>query len=54
MGAQVSLGSEKTAEAFRRTQVELGVNAAVVLALVIGLILVRSTESATNDDNITD
>ena len=54
VGAQVSLGSEKSAEAFRKTQIELGVNAAVVLALVIGLILVRRTESATEDANIAD
>jgi uncharacterized membrane protein (DUF373 family) len=54
VGAQVSLGSEKSSDAFRKTQIELGVNAAVVLALVIGLILVRRTESATDDDNITD
>ena len=54
VGAQVSLGSEKSDEAFRKTQIELGVNAAVVLALVVGLILVRRTESATDDENITD
>jgi uncharacterized membrane protein (DUF373 family) len=47
VGAQVSLGGEGNAAHFRRTQVELGVNAAVVLALVLGLVMVwRSEKSA--------
>jgi uncharacterized membrane protein (DUF373 family) len=47
VGAQVSLGGEGDAAHFRRTQMELGVNAAVVLALVLGLVMVwRSEKSA--------
>lgn len=45
VGAQLSLGgSEGSTGAFRRTEVELGVNAAVVLALVVGLVLVRRSD----------
>ncbi len=44
VGAKVSLETHSTASEFRKTQIELGVNAAVVIALVIGLILVRRTE----------
>jgi uncharacterized membrane protein (DUF373 family) len=44
LGAKASLGAESSPEAFRHTQVELGVNAAVVAALVIGLVLVRRTD----------
>jgi uncharacterized membrane protein (DUF373 family) len=44
VGAQQSLGTEGTTEAFRRTQIELGVNAAVTVTLVIGLVLIRRTE----------
>ena len=46
VGAQVSLGGDDGAEHFRQTQVELGVNAAVVIALVIGLVLVWRNEAA--------
>ena len=49
VGAQVSLGGEGDAAHFRRTQVELGVNAAVVLALVLGLVLVWRSEQAAAD-----
>jgi uncharacterized membrane protein (DUF373 family) len=48
VGAQESLVGTETSTAFRRAQTELGVNAGVVLALVIGLILVRRTDV---DDN---
>lgn len=46
IGAQLSLQAETSNSAFRRTQIELGVNAAVVLALVLGLVLVRRTDTA--------
>jgi uncharacterized membrane protein (DUF373 family) len=46
VGAQVSLGGEHDAEHFRQTQIELGVNAAVVIALVLGLVLVWRSEAA--------
>lgn len=48
VGAQESLVGAESSVAFRRAQAELGVNAAVVLTLVIGLILVRRTDA---DDN---
>ena len=41
IGARLTLQGEGTAEGFRRSQIELGVEAAVVLALSIGLILIR-------------
>ena len=45
VNAQTSLGGhEGDAEHFRRTLWELGINSAVVLALVIGLVLVRRSE----------
>lgn len=47
VGAQVSLGGEGDAAHFRRAQTELGVNAAVVLALVVGLVLVWRSERTT-------
>ena len=46
VGAQVSLGGAHDAEHFRQTQIELGVNAAVVIALVLGLVLVWRSEAA--------
>jgi uncharacterized membrane protein (DUF373 family) len=46
VGARESLGTSETTGAFRQAQIALGVNAAVVLALVVGLILVRRTDSA--------
>lgn len=48
VGAQESLVGAESSVAFRRAQTALGVNAAVVLALVVGLILVRKTDA---DDN---
>jgi uncharacterized membrane protein (DUF373 family) len=50
VGAQESIVGAESAVAFRRSQTELGVNAAVVVALVIGLILVRKTDADDNDD----
>ncbi len=44
IGARLTLVGEGTAEAFRRSQIELGVNSGVVLALAIGLLLVRTSE----------
>jgi uncharacterized membrane protein (DUF373 family) len=49
VGAQVSLGGEGDAAHFRRAQTELGVNAAVVLALVIGLVMVWRSEKTAAD-----
>ena len=47
VGARQSLGTgSEGAAVFRQTTVELGVNAAVVLALVLGLILVRRTDTS--------
>ena len=54
VGAQVSLGGEGDAAHFRRSQMELGVNAAVVLALVIGLVLVWRSEKSAADPAETD
>lgn len=45
VGAQLSLGSsEKSYDVWRRATVELGTNALVVVALVVGLALVRKTD----------
>jgi uncharacterized membrane protein (DUF373 family) len=50
VGAQVSLGGDAgDAAHFRRAQTELGVNAAVVLALVIGLVMVWRSEKTAAD-----
>lgn len=52
VGAQVSLGAENQgAQAYRRAQIDLGVNAAVVLALVIGLVLVRRSDEPRPDSD---
>jgi uncharacterized membrane protein (DUF373 family) len=45
IGARVTLQGEATGEAFNRTQIELGVEAGVVLALAIALLLVRDVGS---------
>jgi len=45
VGARESLGAAETGSVFGHAQIELGVNAAVVLALVLGLILVRRTDT---------
>jgi uncharacterized membrane protein (DUF373 family) len=44
VGAELSLAEEDTSKLFHRADVELGVNAMVVLVLVLGLVLVRKTE----------
>ena len=54
VGAQVSLGGAGNGADFRRTQTELGVNAAVVLALVLGLVLVWRSERVAPDSPETD
>jgi len=41
LGARLSLAGEVTGTAFRRSQIELGVEAAVVLGLGVALFLVR-------------
>lgn len=41
VGARLTLAGEGTADAFQRAQIELGVNAGVVLALAVALIMVR-------------
>ncbi len=50
VGAQESLVTSETSVAFRRAQTSLGVNAGVVLALVLGLILVRKTDLEDNEE----
>lgn len=40
VGARLTLTEEQTETAFRRTQIELGVSAAVVLALAVALLLI--------------
>ena len=54
VGAQVSLGGQHDPEHFRQTQIELGVNAAVVIALVLGLVLVWRSEAALSRPGETD
>ncbi len=50
VGAQQSIGGERTFEAFRNAQIELGVNGGVVILLVIGLILVRRSDPTDHSD----
>jgi hypothetical protein len=50
VGAQESLVGAESSVAFRRAQTSLGVNAAVVLSLVLGLILVRKTDGQDNQE----
>lgn len=58
VGAQASLGAggdaEHSAEEFSQAQIELGVNAAVVIALVLGLTLVWRSEKSSPDAPETD
>jgi uncharacterized membrane protein (DUF373 family) len=56
VGARESLGAVDTvsAEHFRQAQMELGVNAAVVIALVLGLVLVWRSEATSADSSETD
>jgi uncharacterized membrane protein (DUF373 family) len=44
VGARESLGAKETGTAFEQAQIALGVNALVVLVLVVALILVRRTD----------
>jgi uncharacterized membrane protein (DUF373 family) len=44
VGARLTLAGEGSPEAFRQAQIELGVEAAVVLALAIALLLIRRSE----------
>ena len=44
VGAELSIQNEEGGDLFHRSDVELGVNALVVVALVVGLVLVRKTE----------
>jgi hypothetical protein len=44
VGARLSLAGEVTGRAFRQSQIELGVEAAVVLGLGLALFLVRLRE----------
>lgn len=51
VGAQASLGAgERGDTAFNHSQIELGVNAGVVLLLVVGLVLVRRTDSQSGNE----
>lgn len=50
VGAQLSLGAESGSGPFRRAQIELGVNAAVVIVLVVGLVLVRRSDPAADQE----
>lgn len=55
VGAQASLGAKNVdSEHFRRAQIELGVNAAVVMALVLGLVMIWRSERAGPDRPETD
>lgn len=49
VGARLSLLGEGTQDSFQRAQVELGVNAGVVLALALALILVRRSSTSATD-----
>ena len=44
VGAELSIAEEDNGHLFHRADVELGVNAMVVLVLVLGLVLVRKSE----------
>ena len=46
IGARLTLQGEGTQTSFRNSQIELGVEAAVVLALALGLTLVRRSNAA--------
>ncbi|MHB8511554.1 MAG: hypothetical protein ACYDCC_05185 [Actinomycetota bacterium] len=49
LGAKLTLSKELSGGAFRHPQIELGVNAAVVLALSVGLLLVRHNDPTIED-----
>ena len=50
VGAQVSLGTTHGEDEFRRSMIELGTNAIVVLILVIGLILIRRSDHLVDEN----
>ncbi len=54
VGAQASLGASENPEDFSHAQIELGVNAAVVIALVLGLVLVWRSERVSPSSPETD
>jgi uncharacterized membrane protein (DUF373 family) len=54
VGAQASLGGEGGDAHFNHSQIELGVNAAVVLALVLGLVMIWRSERTAADGAETD
>ena len=49
IGARLTLSGEGSESAFQHSQVELGVEAGVVLALAVGLVLIRRTSSSAQD-----
>ena len=49
IGARLTLSGEGSPSAFQHSQVELGVEAGVVLALAVGLVLIRRTSSIDQD-----
>jgi uncharacterized membrane protein (DUF373 family) len=49
IGARLTLSGEGNKTAFQHSQIELGVEAAVVLALAVGLVLIR--RSSTNEED---
>jgi hypothetical protein len=50
VGAKLSLIGETSETVFRRSQIELGVSAAVVLTLAIGLVLISRPGIETRGD----
>jgi uncharacterized membrane protein (DUF373 family) len=49
IGARLTLSGEGSETAFQHSQVELGVEAGVVLALAVGLVLIRRTATSDQD-----
>jgi uncharacterized membrane protein (DUF373 family) len=49
IGARLTLSGEGSGTAFQHSQVELGVEAGVVLALAVGLVLIRRTATSDQD-----
>lgn len=50
IGARLTLGGDVSGDAFRRAQIELGVETGVVLGLAVGLLLVRIVDEAGQDE----
>ncbi len=48
VGARTSLGANTAASEFRTGEIELAVNAAVAMVLVVGLLLVRRSETSSS------